>query len=999
MSDLFISYSRKDTEFVRKLHDALIAEKRNVWVDWEDIPPASDWHAEVFSGIEGADSFVFVISPDSVASKICGEEVEHALSCKKRVIPVCFREVDNTTMNPAISSHNYIFFRPTDDFDTAFKRLTDTFDTDLDYLKMHTRLFVRATEWDNRKRNPSFCLRGADLRDAEIWQISSVDKKPVPTALHHEYISASHKVAAARQRITIGALAFGFVVSIVLALFALRQSQIADQNATIALQNGKAAQTNFVHAESQRLLIQGQSLLSQNGNRSSDVAALLSIRSLNLEDSLGAENTLTQALKLEYPLISLVGHTDTVTSVAITPDQKYVVTGSADNTVRLWDITTGKEIREYLGHTAAVTGVAIYNIGGPTYIFSSSDDGTVREWDLEKGTEIGQLYGHDGPVTSVHVAGVVVVTTGADKTIRVWNAKNLSQFRVMSGHTDVVTSASVSRGGRFIATGSLDKTVRLWDVTTGDTIDKEVDLYPVTSVVLRSDLTGWSFGDSDRGYQSARIDLLPPDSIPGLQEGGGGGSSVGGAGASSSIEGSSSNTVLGLMPDGTTVLVSGGEPRFYDDVPVSKYDLYAHTDSITSFATSSQYIVTGSFDDTAEVWHIQSDAGFKTWHEDLQVSPDQQYALWGDTSYFALNAPTVQLATPIPKAQALAFSADSKGVYWSDGKNFELRDVKTQTLISRFAVPEDPEHKGSFAQNIDGISPDGNRVALGSSGNNLFGVILDITSDKVLYRYRGYAQQFSPDWHYMLVNLDSGLKQLVDLRTLQDVSALLPSDAFNVRFTADGKYIGYLSNVYDKESVTNAYTLALLDTSTGKEVRSIELSGAEFEFSPTSKTLLDVGDGTSPMQIIDIETGNVLYSFADSLTFPPDEYYGYIQFSDDGSRVLTSGHSQVEVFDTATGRRIRQFSFDGNLNSAPLLMQDNTVLLSSYLADGNITIKVPMDYRDQIAFACTKLGTDLTADDFKHYGITDSSPTCPQFAQASATAEATQEAQATQAAP
>ena len=65
MADVFISYSRKDKDFVRDLHEALAARERDTWVDWEDIPLTAEWLAEIYAGIEGADAFVFVISPDS----------------------------------------------------------------------------------------------------------------------------------------------------------------------------------------------------------------------------------------------------------------------------------------------------------------------------------------------------------------------------------------------------------------------------------------------------------------------------------------------------------------------------------------------------------------------------------------------------------------------------------------------------------------------------------------------------------------------------------------------------------------------------------------------------------------------------------------------------------------------------------------------------------------------------------------------------------------------
>ena len=79
MSDVFISYSRRDIDFVRHLFDQLTARDREPWADWQNIPPTADWLAEIYRCIEAADSFLFIISPDSVASDICGLETEHAV--------------------------------------------------------------------------------------------------------------------------------------------------------------------------------------------------------------------------------------------------------------------------------------------------------------------------------------------------------------------------------------------------------------------------------------------------------------------------------------------------------------------------------------------------------------------------------------------------------------------------------------------------------------------------------------------------------------------------------------------------------------------------------------------------------------------------------------------------------------------------------------------------------------------------------------------------------
>ncbi|MEI6428573.1 MAG: toll/interleukin-1 receptor domain-containing protein, partial [Pseudanabaena sp. ELA607] len=83
MADVFISYSRKDKDFVSILYDAFERSQKKTWVDWKNIPLTSDWWAEIEKGIEAADTFVFVISPDSIASKVCADEILHAVRNNK----------------------------------------------------------------------------------------------------------------------------------------------------------------------------------------------------------------------------------------------------------------------------------------------------------------------------------------------------------------------------------------------------------------------------------------------------------------------------------------------------------------------------------------------------------------------------------------------------------------------------------------------------------------------------------------------------------------------------------------------------------------------------------------------------------------------------------------------------------------------------------------------------------------------------------------------------
>src|SRR5882724_8656177 len=167
--DIFISYSRKDKEFVRRLHEALSRRDREAWVDWEDIRPTEEWMQAIYAAIEGAYTFIFVLTPGSVASVPCGHEITHAAAHNKRMVPVVARDVNADTVPEALRKLNWIFCRDGDDFEKTTDTLISALDTDLNWVHAHTRLLTRAIEWEANGRNNSFVLRGDDLRSAERW--------------------------------------------------------------------------------------------------------------------------------------------------------------------------------------------------------------------------------------------------------------------------------------------------------------------------------------------------------------------------------------------------------------------------------------------------------------------------------------------------------------------------------------------------------------------------------------------------------------------------------------------------------------------------------------------------------------------------------------------------------------------------------------------------------------------------------------------------------------
>ena len=139
MTDFFISYAREDKLFVERLYSKLDDRDYKAWVDWEGIPLSAEWLQEIYSAIDSADSFVFIISPDSIASEICRLELDHAIKRHKRLIPILHKETGSTKIPEAIASLNWLFIRESDDLDKSVNDFVSVINTDLDRVRAHTR--------------------------------------------------------------------------------------------------------------------------------------------------------------------------------------------------------------------------------------------------------------------------------------------------------------------------------------------------------------------------------------------------------------------------------------------------------------------------------------------------------------------------------------------------------------------------------------------------------------------------------------------------------------------------------------------------------------------------------------------------------------------------------------------------------------------------------------------------------------------------------------------
>ena len=136
MSHIFISYSRKDLAIAERIIDALAKDDLEPWIDWKSIPKGETFEREIQQGIEKAEIFLFLVSPDSVQSEWCNKEIAHAVKNGKRILPIVIRDADPKNIHPEISKRNWIFCRNgQDDFNKAIEETRQTIHTDYEWLK------------------------------------------------------------------------------------------------------------------------------------------------------------------------------------------------------------------------------------------------------------------------------------------------------------------------------------------------------------------------------------------------------------------------------------------------------------------------------------------------------------------------------------------------------------------------------------------------------------------------------------------------------------------------------------------------------------------------------------------------------------------------------------------------------------------------------------------------------------------------------------------------
>jgi WD40 repeat protein len=974
MSDVFLSYSRKDTKFVREVLELLNARKREAWIDLHDIDYSTKWWEEICSGIDGADNFVLLVSPNSLESLFCHREIQYALEHKKRIIPFLIKQVDQQALFQAWQNHpdlskyeqlthenwesiqaiQWIDFTSINDLDKAVDTLLATVDTDPERVKLHTRLLLRLRDWESHGRNPSGLMRGEELSQYEQWLTESRQKEtpPHPTEEQEAYIVESRRVQEEaeqkriqrerlirRFRTASGILGVFFALAIIATVLTISitnravnaaNAQVAAGNTQVAVigqtltpippQLTAVAQTIVAGSymiESLNLSAEANSILRTEGGNA-ETAALLSIRVLRKIYLASADAALVDATSRLKAVPQVFTYQGFESTVAFSPDGKTFLIGTSGN----------------------------------------ADTGNVELRDTASGSVIWTDMFKSSWISSIAFSpdGKLVVVAAGDHTAKILEAASGNSVRVLEGHGDVVERAVFSPDGKTVLTlvGGSDRTVHLWNIETGQQIFSVPAGVGASSLFFLPD--GQTFYANDNLYTASDGLLIKDRNM-------GGGTLV-------------------ISPDGRTYLsgfnLTAELHSANSGLLIRSFS--GHSDLVVSAAFSSdgKWLVTGSRDNTARVWEVASGkqilllSGNTSQVNSVAFSPDGTKVLTGSNTVrlWNISIDKQQITFTAPAGiTTSALAPDGMTILVGDANgNTGLWDLDTGKLLRNF--PKDSHDVKSVA-----FSPDGKVVALSlRSGPNRVDVNLydlstgallnTFTNDTSLQPFIG-TLSFSTDSKMLLVGYFDNIARLWDVTNGQELRLINGNNNSNsngvLTFSPDGNLV-----VLDGGKIW-------WNISTGTKVGFPDaMSGNKVVFSADG-SLAAIANFNRSVSVWNVATQQLINTFSGhsdqvtSLAFSPD------------NRLLVTGSADktAQVWDIASGRLLRMLTGHSASVTSVAFTPDGKKIVTTSL-DKTVRTWIT-DYNDLLAYACTLVGVDLTQEERVLYGVSDQEPTCPQF--------------------
>jgi WD40 repeat protein len=516
-----------------------------------------------------------------------------------------------------------------------WKRLRNWLNEDREFLLWRQRLSGLLGEWERALESNEALLRGPLLIEAQKWidqrsqDLSDQERKFISASLEERErltqeekerqdreLEAARKLAEAlreraeeaekreqeqkesAQKLQVESAA------------AEEQAKIANEQRIAARTARVAAEEQARVAESRRLAAESSSVLTKYPQRS----LLLAVEAVKVEQPLhgvrvGADE---QSLREALGFIGgrLVGKADgPITTLAISPNNRWLVTGSFDKTGRLWDLSAKDPAANPVllrGHEDGVNAVAIS--ADSRWVVTGSGDGTARLWDLrakDPAADSVVLRGHENGVNAMAISpdNRLVVTGSRDTTARLWDlsAKDpAANPVVLRGHAGFVNAVAISPDNRWLVTGSYDNTARFWDLYAKDPATKPVVLGGhksyVHAVAISPDTHWVVTGSSDDTARLWDLRAKKPAASPVVLRGHDG-----------------EVYAVAVSPDNRWLVTGSGDKtaRLWDlsakDPAANPVVLRGHDKYVNAVAISadSRLLVTGSDDKTARLWLLQ----------------------------------------------------------------------------------------------------------------------------------------------------------------------------------------------------------------------------------------------------------------------------------------------------------------------------------------------------------------------------------------------------------